>query len=58
MRTIRLDITFPRSTQGTETIRFNVDDDATEEQIRAECEDFFFNECNYGWEELDPEDAV
>lgn len=57
MRTIRLDIEYPREGSG-ETLAFEVDDEATDEDISAMAETEFFNRCNFGWSEVDPEDAA
>lgn len=51
MRTIELAVSFPPSNKGSETITFEVEDDATEEQIAEMAEAEFFNVCNFGWEE-------
>lgn len=57
MRTIRLDIEFPRN-GSSETLTFQVDDDATDEQIAADAETEFYNRCNFGWGEIDAEDST
>ena len=51
MKTIEMAISFPPSKKGSEVITFEVEDDATEEQIAKQAEEEFFNVCNFGWEE-------
>jgi len=58
MRTIRLDIEYPSSNRGGEVLTFEVEDDATEESISQDAQTEFYNRCNFGWSEVDPEDAV
>lgn len=54
MKRIRVDIETP--TGGPYVEFFDVDDDASDEDIAAEAADVFGNYCNYGWSEADPED--
>ncbi|EIS7448080.1 hypothetical protein GHU73_12165 [Citrobacter werkmanii] len=35
---------------------FEVEDDATDEEIAAEAKDIFMNQCNYGFSEITDED--
>ncbi|WP_184547428.1 hypothetical protein [Klebsiella pneumoniae] len=35
---------------------FEVEDDATDEEIAAETKDIFLNQCNYGYHEITGED--
>lgn len=51
MRTIELNIEYPRTGQGHETLEFEVEDTATEEEISEMAETEFYNRCNFGWEE-------
>ena len=57
MRTIRLDIEYPRE-GSSETLTFEVEDNATDEEIAADAETEFYNRCNFGWSEIDPEDST
>lgn len=34
---------------------FEVEDDATDEEIAAEAKDIFMNQCNYGYREITDE---
>ncbi|HCI6019575.1 TPA: hypothetical protein NPN74_001618 [Klebsiella quasipneumoniae subsp. quasipneumoniae] len=36
--------------------QFEVEDDATEEEIKEEARDIFFNNCNYGYHEITGEE--
>lgn len=37
---------------------FEVDDDATDDEIADEAKDIFFNNCNYGYSEITDDDEV
>lgn len=53
-RKIRVDIE-TNWVGAEETEYFEVEDDATDEEIAGEAREIFFNWCNYGWSEVDKE---
>lgn len=54
-RKIRVDIETNWAGVG-EVGYFEVEDDATDEEIADEAREIFFNWCNYGWSEVDKEE--
>lgn len=50
MRLISVCIEWPT---GSEREEFEVDDDATDDEINEVARDVFGNHCSYGWSEVD-----
>jgi hypothetical protein len=55
MKKIRVDIETNWAGVG-EVEYFEVEDDATDDEIADEAREIFFNRCNYGWSEVEEEE--